>query len=87
MSESVTTGVKVISGQQIVIVIYVGMIVFAGIMGLILGVMIEDLQSVALLGIIPIPPTPIGFAAYGSVTIALVFGGLLFAVRTVSPSE
>lgn len=86
MSESVTAGSRV-SGQRIVVVIYVGLVVFSGVMGLILGVMLDDLQSVALLGVIPIPPTPLGLATYGSVTIALLLGAFLLAVSYVAPSE
>lgn len=86
MSESATASNRV-SGQRIVIGLYVGLIVFAGIMGLILGFTIDDLESIVLLGVIPIPPTPLGLALYGSVTIALLLGVFLLAVRSVAPEE
>lgn len=86
VSES-ATATRDVSGQRIVIGIYLGLVVFAGIMGLILGFIIDDLESVALLGVIPIPPTPLGLALYGSVTIALLLGVFLLAVQYVAPDE
>ncbi|WP_049934425.1 DUF7520 family protein [Halalkalicoccus jeotgali] len=86
MSESATAGSRV-SGHRVVVAIYVGLVVFAGIMGFLLGSIVEDLRSVALLGVIPIPPTPIGLAVYGSVTIALLLGVLLLGVRYASSVE
>jgi hypothetical protein len=86
VSES-ATATRDVSGQRIVIGIYLALVVFAGVMGLILGFMIDDLESVALLGVIPIPPTPFGLALYGSVTIALVLGVFLVAVRYVAPED
>jgi hypothetical protein len=84
VSES-ATATRDVSGQRIVIGIYLGIVALAGVMGLILGFMIEDLESVALLGVIPIPPTPLGLAFYGSVTIALLLGVFLLAVGYVAP--
>lgn len=86
MSESATAGSR-ISGRRVVVTIYVSLVAFAGVMGFLLGAIIEDLQSIALLGVIPIPPTPIGFAVYGSVTIALLLGVFLLAIRYVASME
>lgn len=86
MSEYATAGSRV-SGRRVVITIYVSLVVFAGVMGFILGTIVEDLQSIALLGVIPIPPTPLGFATYGSVTIALLLGSFLLAIRYVARAE
>ncbi len=87
MSDSATVGTTTVSGQRTVIAIYVGLVVFAAVMGYIIGITVEDLESVALLGVISVPPTPWGLAVYGSVTIALVLGVLLLAVRYVAPSD
>lgn len=87
VNESATAGSRGVAGERVVVAIYTGLVIFAGVMGLILGFMIDDLESVALLGVIPIPPTPIGLAAYGSITIAIVLGVLLLAVRYVAPEE
>ncbi|KYH25813.1 hypothetical protein HAPAU_24910 [Halalkalicoccus paucihalophilus] len=86
MSESATAGSRV-SGRRVVITIYVSLVAFAGVMGYILGSIIEDLQSIMLLGVIAIPPTPLGFAVYGSVTIALLLGVFLLAIRYVARVE
>lgn len=88
MNESaIGNGAGYVSGRRIVIAIYVGLVTFAGAMGFILGVIVDDLQAVALLGVIPIPPTPIGLAVYGAVTIAIGLGVLLLLVRYVAPDE
>lgn len=88
MSESATAdGAGHVSGRRLVIGIYVGLIAFAGMMGYILGVIVDDLRAVSLLGLIPIPPTPIGLAVYGAVTIALLLGVLLLLVIYVAPEE
>lgn len=86
MSDSATAdGAGQVAGRHVVVTIYVGLVVLAGLMGFILGIIIEDLQEVALFGLIPIPPTPIGLATYGAVTIAVVLGALLLLVRYVAP--
>lgn len=87
MNESATATSRGVSGRRLVIGLYVGLVAFAGVMGLILGVMLDDLQSVALLGVVPIPPTPAGLALYGSVTIAIGLGVFLLAVRYVAPER
>jgi hypothetical protein len=76
-----------VPGRRVVVAIYVGLIAFAGVMGFILGVIIDDLQAVALFGLIPIPPTPIGLAVYGAVTIAVVLGVLLVLVMYAAPED
>ena len=88
MSESaVAESAGYVPGRRVVIAIYAGLVGFAAMMGIILGIVIEDLQSVALFGLIPIPPTPIGLAVYGAVTIGVVLGVLLLLVVYVAPEE
>lgn len=88
MNESATAdGTGRVSGRRLVIGLYVGLVAFAGLMGYIIGVVVDDLQAVSLLGVIPIPPTPIGLAVYGAVTIALLLGVLLLLVRHVAPEK
>lgn len=88
MSESaVAESAGHVPGRRIVIAIYAGLVGFAAMMGTILGIVVEDLQSVALFGLIPIPPTPIGLAVYGAVTIGVVLGVLLLLVVYVAPEE
>jgi hypothetical protein len=76
-----------VPGRRVVVAIYVGLVTFAGVMGFILGVIIEDLQAVALFGLIPIPPTPLGLATYGAATIAVVLGVLLLLVMYAAPED
>ncbi|MDL5363665.1 hypothetical protein [Halalkalicoccus sp. NIPERK01] len=85
MSESATAGV--VSGRRVVVAIYVGLVAFAGMMGFILGAVVEDLRSVELLGVVPIPPTPAGLAIYGAATIALLLGAFLLAIRYAASEE
>lgn len=76
-----------VPGRRVVVAIYAGLIAFAGMMGFILGIIIEDLQAVALFGLIPIPPTPVGLAVYGAITIAVVLGVLLLLVMYAAPED
>lgn len=88
MSDSATAdGAGRVAGRRVVVTIYVGLVALAGLMGYILGIIIDDLQQVALFGLIPIPPTPAGLALYGAVTIATVLGVLLLLVRYVAPDS
>lgn len=76
-----------VPGRRVVVAIYAGLVAFAGVMGFILGVIIDDLQAVALFGLIPIPPTPLGLAVYGAVTIAVALGVFLLLVVYVAPEN
>lgn len=88
VSESaIAEGAGHVPGHRVVVAIYVGLIAFAGTMGFVLGIIIDDLQAIALFGLIPIPPTPIGLAVYGAVTIAVALGVLLLLVRYVAPED
>ncbi|NHN64050.1 cox cluster protein [Haloarcula sp. JP-Z28] len=72
------------SGQQIVLRLYVAIVVLAGVMGFVLGsIRPEDLEP-ELFGVIALPPTPLGVAIYGFVTIGIVLGVLLGLVIYVS---
>ncbi|MFU1780855.1 cox cluster protein [Haloarcula japonica] len=72
------------SGQRIVLRLYVGIVVLAGVMGFVLGsIRPEDLEP-ELFGVIALPPTPFGVAIYGFVTIGIVLGVLLGLVVYVS---
>lgn len=66
-------------------VIYVAAIGIAGAMGFLLGMIGPDaLRSVKLFLLVEIPPTPLGLAVYGMVTLATILGVLLLAVRFVA---
>ena len=73
------------SGRSVVFVIYLVAIGVAGVMGFLLGLIGPDaFHSVRLFFLIEVPPTPLGLAAYGMVTLAVVLGVLLLAVRFIA---
>jgi hypothetical protein len=73
------------SGPKVVLAVYFAAIGVAGAMGFLLGMVGPDaLRSVRLFFLIEIPPTPLGLAVYGMVTLATILGVLLLAVRFVS---
>lgn len=71
-----------LTGQQVVLILYVILVLIAGLMGVVLSVILaEDLETVALYGFIEMPPTTVGMALYGAVTIGTVLGVPLLAIR------
>ncbi|MBV0901997.1 DUF7520 family protein [Haloarcula salina] len=72
------------SGQGIVVRLYVAIVVLAGVMGFVLGsIRPENLQP-RLFGVLALPPTPLGVAIYGLVTVGVGLGALLALVMYVS---
>jgi hypothetical protein len=72
------------SGSRIVLVLYVVLVSVAGTAGFLTGVFVDGLEAPKFLFLIPFPPTPVGFAAYGALTVALVLGVPLALVVYVS---
>ena len=72
------------SGRQFVIILYFALTGAAGMAGYLTGYFVDGLSAPAFLFIIPFPPTPVGFAAYGGLTIAIVIGIPLGLVIYVS---
>lgn len=71
-----------LSGQQLVLVLYVLLVGIAAFMGVVLSVILaEDLETVALYGFIEMPPTALGMALYGAITIGTLLGVPLLAIR------
>ncbi|MFB6251019.1 MAG: cox cluster protein [Halobellus sp.] len=54
--------------------------------GLLTGTFVEGLTAPRFLFLVPLPPTPVGFALYGGLTLALVLGVPLALVVYVSQS-
>jgi hypothetical protein len=81
MSESGSTGRD---GRRFVLVLYVALIGVATAAGFLTGTFVDGLEQPRFLFIIPFPATPIGFAAYGGLTLALVLGVPLALVIYVS---
>ncbi|MDS0298219.1 cox cluster protein [Halogeometricum sp. S1BR25-6] len=65
-------------------ILYATLVTVAGAAGLLVGVFVDGLSAPLFLFLVPFPPTPFGFAAYGALTIALVLGIPLALVVYVS---
>lgn len=74
-------------GQTVVLRIYVAIVTLAGVMGFVLGTIRPANLQPELFGVIDLPPTPLGVALYGSITVAVGLGVLLALVIYVSPSS
>ncbi|WP_275740717.1 hypothetical protein [Halorhabdus sp. SVX81] len=73
-----------IRGRRVVVGVYLIITVIAGVMGAILGAARPDVVEPELFGVIALPPTALGMAIYGMVTIGLGLGVLLVAVSYVA---
>ncbi|WP_049941117.1 DUF7520 family protein [Halorhabdus utahensis] len=73
-----------IRGRRVVLGVYLGVVVIAGLMGAILGATRPDVVEPELFGVIALPGTTLGMAIYGMVTIGLALGVLLVAVSYVA---
>ncbi|GGN96585.1 MULTISPECIES: DUF7520 family protein [Haloarcula] len=72
------------SGERVVVQLYVVIVALAGVMGFVLGnIRPSDLEP-ELFGVIALPPTPLGVAIYGLVTVGLGLGVLLALVVYIS---
>jgi hypothetical protein len=71
-------------GQRFVLQLYVALVGVAATAGYLTGAFVDGLQAPRFLFVIPFPATPLGFAAYGGLTIALVLGIPLALVVYVS---
>jgi hypothetical protein len=74
----------VLGGKRFVILVYVALVAVTGVFGYIIGLARPENLDPRLLGVISLPPTPVGVALYGMLTVALVLGVLLLAVNYVS---
>jgi hypothetical protein len=73
-----------LSGRRLVLVLYVIVVAIATFTGFVLGVIGPRDLDPQLFGFIAMPPTPLGMAAYGGITLATVLGVMLAAVMYVS---
>lgn len=72
-------------GRSFVVGFYVVLVAITGAVGAVLGAVgPADLTSVRLLGLVELPPTPVGLAIYGVVTVGLALGVPLLLVALVS---
>jgi hypothetical protein len=73
-----------VSGRRFVVGLYALLVAIAGAAGYLTATFVPEVEQPALLFLIELPATPIGFAVYGSLTIALVLGVPLLLVSYVS---
>lgn len=73
-----------LSGRRLVATLYVVVVAIATFTGFVLGVIGPRDLDPQLFGFIAMPPTPLGMAAYGGITLATVLGVLLVGVMLVS---
>ncbi len=71
-------------GRRFVLVLYVALVGVAATAGFLTGTFVEGLEAPRFLFLVPFPATPLGFAAYGGLTLALVLGVPLVFVVYVS---
>lgn len=71
-------------GDRFVLVFYGLLVTIAGVFGYVIGLArIEDIDP-RLFMLIQLPPTPLGMALYGSLTVGTILGVLLLLVRFVA---
>jgi hypothetical protein len=77
-------GQRGIRGPRLVGIVYLTLVVVAGVAGALVAVFVGGLRAPRFLFLVPFPPTAFGFAAYGALTIAVVLGIPLALVVVVS---
>ncbi len=73
-----------LSGPRFVLVLYGGLVAVAGVAGYLIASVVENVRPPEFLLLVEFPATPLGLAAYGALTIAVVLGVPLLAVVYVS---
>ena len=71
-------------GRRFVLALYAVLVCFAAVAGALFASVVANPEPPALFFVVPLPPTALGFAAYGAVTIAVVLGVPLALVARVS---
>jgi hypothetical protein len=71
-------------GSRVVLTVYVVIVAVAGVMGFVIGSIRPKNLDPELFGVVQLPPTPLGVALYGVLTVAIVLGVLLALVVYVS---
>lgn len=73
-----------VGGRRLVVGIYIGIVCFTGVAGYLAAGVVGEIEPPRFLFLISFPATPLGLAAYGALTIALLLGVLLLAVTVVA---
>ncbi|MFD1587436.1 cox cluster protein [Halorientalis brevis] len=72
------------SGSRVVLTVFTVVVLIAGVMGTILGAIRPEDLDPELFGIIQLPPTPLGTALFGMITVGVGLGALIGAVVYIS---
>ncbi|MFC6938490.1 cox cluster protein [Salinirubellus sp. GCM10025818] len=72
------------SGRSVVLLLYTVVVAIAGFTGFVIGYIGPRDLDPQLFGFVAMPPTPLGMAAYGAITLATVLGVVLALVMFVS---
>lgn len=72
------------SGQRIVLAMYAVLVTAGGLFGAVLPLAVENLRPPTYLFLIELPPTSLGLAAYGALTVGTILAVPLIAVVLAS---
>ncbi len=78
-------------GPRFVLGLYAGLVALSALLGVLFSVVVSGAEAPKLLFLVPLPPTAVGFAVYGAVSIGLVLGlplvGVVYVSRRVETVE
>lgn len=78
-------------GPRFILLLYAGLVALSGLIGVLFSLVVTDPEPPRLLFLVSLPPTAVGFAVYGALTIALVLGvplaGVIYVSRQIDPVE
>lgn len=77
------TATDSLGGERVVVAIYLVLTVVTGGFGYVIGVIRPETLDPTLFFLVDLPPTPLGMALYGMVTVGTILGILLLLVRYV----
>lgn len=73
------------SGRRVIGTIYVAVVLIAALFGFLVGTIATGaLRPPRLFFLVELPPSPVGMATYGAITVATILGVLLLLVEYVS---
>lgn len=72
------------SGRRLVLALYVTLVAFTALVGVLFSTVVENPDPPALFFLVELPPSALGFALYGGLTVGLVLGVPLLLVVYVS---
>lgn len=71
-------------GWRFVVGLYVALVAVGATAGVLTATFVAELEQPELFGVIPLPATPVGFAVFGGLTMAVVLGVPLSLIAYVS---